>query len=86
LCLGAKSQDRSDYSPKRALVNKVGRGPRVRDDYGKLYFNILDYTGNATRLFADRGDVALRGFEDPVRLLEVVCAQAARKDAATVLG
>jgi type I restriction enzyme R subunit len=25
----------------------------VRDEYGKLYFNILDYTGAATRLFAD---------------------------------
>ena len=23
----------------------IGRGTRVRDDYGKLYFNILDYTG-----------------------------------------
>jgi len=31
----------------------VGRGTRVRDEYGKLYFNILDYTGSATRLFAD---------------------------------
>lgn len=31
----------------------VGRGTRVRDDYGKLYFNILDYTESATRLFAD---------------------------------
>lgn len=31
----------------------IGRGTRVRDDYGKLYFNILDYTGSATRLFAD---------------------------------
>ncbi len=31
----------------------VGRGTRVRDDYGKLYFNVLDYTGSATRLFAD---------------------------------
>jgi type I restriction enzyme R subunit len=31
----------------------IGRGTRVRDDYGKLYFNILDYTGAATRLFAD---------------------------------
>lgn len=31
----------------------VGRGTRVRDDYGKLYFSILDYTGSATRLFAD---------------------------------
>src|SRR5439155_3657817 len=29
------------------------RGTRVRDDYGKFYFNILDYTGSATRLFAD---------------------------------
>jgi type I restriction enzyme R subunit len=31
----------------------IGRGTRVRDDYGKLYFDILDYTGSATRLFAD---------------------------------
>ncbi|MEX2120227.1 MAG: DEAD/DEAH box helicase family protein [Pirellulales bacterium] len=31
----------------------IGRGTRVRDEYGKLYFNILDYTGSATRLFAD---------------------------------
>ena len=28
----------------------IGRGTRVRDDYGKLYFTILDYTGSATRL------------------------------------
>ncbi|OGR02766.1 MAG: DEAD/DEAH box helicase [Deltaproteobacteria bacterium RIFOXYA12_FULL_61_11] len=31
----------------------IGRGTRVRDDYGKLFFNILDYTGTATRMFAD---------------------------------
>ncbi len=31
----------------------IGRGTRVRDDYGKLFFNILDYTGSATGLFAD---------------------------------
>lgn len=31
----------------------IGRGTRVRDDYGKLYFSILDYTGSATHLFAD---------------------------------
>jgi len=31
----------------------IGRGTRVRDDYGKLYFNIVDYTGSATQLFAD---------------------------------
>src|SRR5207245_1690804 len=31
----------------------IGRGTRVRDDYGKLWFNILDYTGSATRIFAD---------------------------------
>jgi type I restriction enzyme R subunit len=31
----------------------IGRGTRVRDDYGKLFFNILDYTGSATRHFAD---------------------------------
>jgi type I restriction enzyme R subunit len=31
----------------------IGRGTRVRDAYGKLWFNILDYTGTATRNFAD---------------------------------
>lgn len=31
----------------------IGRGTRVRADYGKLWFTILDYTGSATRLFAD---------------------------------
>lgn len=40
----------------------IGRGTRVRDDYNKLFFSILDYTGSATRLFADPefdGDPAL---------------------------
>jgi type I restriction enzyme R subunit len=37
----------------------------VRDDYGKLWFNIVDYTGSATRLFADP---AFDG--DPVRITE----------------
>jgi type I restriction enzyme, R subunit len=31
----------------------IGRGTRLRDDYGKLWFNIIDYTGSATRMFAD---------------------------------
>jgi len=31
----------------------IGRGTRVREDYGKLYFTIIDYTGSATRNFAD---------------------------------
>ena len=31
----------------------IGRGTRVKEDFKKLYFNILDYTGAATRLFAD---------------------------------
>ena len=43
----------------------IGRGTRVRDDYGKLWFNIIDYTGSATRLFADQS------FDgDPVRITE----------------
>jgi type I restriction enzyme, R subunit len=40
----------------------IGRGTRVRAEYDKLFFNILDYTGSATRLFADPefdGDPAL---------------------------
>jgi type I restriction enzyme, R subunit len=35
------------------------------DDYGKLWFNILDYTGSATRMFADP---TFDG--DPVRITE----------------
>lgn len=31
----------------------IGRDTRVREEYGKLTFNILDYTGTATRNFAD---------------------------------
>lgn len=43
----------------------IGRGTRVRDDYDKLWFNIIDYTGSATRLFADP---AFDG--DPARITE----------------
>ena len=31
----------------------IGRGTRVREDKGKLFFHILDYTGSATQKFAD---------------------------------
>lgn len=31
----------------------IGRGTRVKEEAGKLWFSILDYTGSATRLFAD---------------------------------
>ena len=31
----------------------IGRGTRLREDYGKLWFNIIDYTGSATHNFAD---------------------------------
>jgi type I restriction enzyme R subunit len=31
----------------------IGRGTRVRADYNKYFFNIIDYTGAATRMFAD---------------------------------
>ena len=46
----------------------IGRGTRVRDEYGKLFFSILDYTGSATRLFADPdfdGDPAIET-EEPI--------------------
>lgn len=32
----------------------IGRGTRMREDYGKLWFSILDYTGTATEKFADK--------------------------------
>ncbi|MDR2219485.1 MAG: DEAD/DEAH box helicase family protein, partial [Methylobacillus sp.] len=31
----------------------IGRGTRLRVDYGKEFFNIIDFTGTATRHFAD---------------------------------
>jgi type I restriction enzyme R subunit len=40
----------------------VGRGTRLKVDYGKEYFNIIDFTGTATQHFADAdfdGDPAL---------------------------
>jgi type I restriction enzyme R subunit len=32
----------------------IGRGTRLKVDYGKEYFNIIDFTGTATRHFADK--------------------------------
>jgi len=32
----------------------IGRGTRLNVDYGKEYFNILDFTGTATQHFADK--------------------------------
>ncbi len=44
----------------------IGRGTRLRIDYGKEYFNIVDFTGTATRHFADPD------FDgDPTRIEEV---------------
>lgn len=31
----------------------IGRGTRLREDYGKSYFTILDYTGSAIQKFSD---------------------------------
>jgi type I restriction enzyme R subunit len=31
----------------------IGRGTRLREDHGKLFFNILDFTGSASKQFAD---------------------------------
>ncbi|MGC8731177.1 MAG: EcoAI/FtnUII family type I restriction enzme subunit R [Halothiobacillaceae bacterium] len=45
----------------------VGRGTRLKVDYGKEYFNIIDFTGTATRHFADPD------FDgDPARIEEVI--------------
>ena len=44
----------------------IGRGTRLKVDYGKEYFNIIDFTGTATRHFADTD------FDgDPARIEEV---------------
>ena len=51
----------------------IGRGTRVRDDYGKLWFSIVDYTGSATRMFADP---AFDG--EPVKVTEEELDEAGR--------
>lgn len=43
----------------------IGRGTRVRDDYGKLWFNIIDYAGSVNQQFSDP---AFDG--DPARITE----------------
>lgn len=48
----------------------IGRGTRLRTDYGKMAFNIIDYTGTATEKFADP---AFDG--DPVRVREEVITE-----------
>lgn len=49
----------------------IGRGTRLRVDYGKEYFNIIDFTGTATRHFADPD------FDgDPARIEEVTIDEA----------
>ncbi|MDA8417106.1 MAG: DEAD/DEAH box helicase family protein [Betaproteobacteria bacterium] len=49
----------------------IGRGTRLNEDYGKEYFNIIDFTGTATRHFADPD------FDgDPVRIEEVTVDEA----------
>ena len=51
----------------------VGRGTRLKVDYGKEYFNIIDFTGTATRHFADPD------FDgDPARLEEVTVDEAGK--------
>ncbi len=57
----------------------IGRGTRVRDDYGKLWFNIIDYTGSASQRFADPD------FDgDPVRLTEEELDRYERPDEITI--
>lgn len=49
----------------------VGRGTRLKVDYGKEYFNIIDFTGTATSHFADPD------FDgDPARIEEVIINEA----------
>ncbi len=56
----------------------IGRGTRLKLDYGKEYFNIIDFTGTATRHFADPD------FDgDPARIVEVVIDEQGEEVSAT---
>lgn len=46
----------------------IGRGTRMREDYGKTWFNILDYTGSATKNFADPEFDGFPDIEDEITI------------------
>ena len=46
----------------------IGRGTRMREDYGKTWFNIIDYTGSATTNFADPDFDGFPDIEDEVTI------------------
>jgi len=52
----------------------IGRGTRIREDHGKTWFNILDYTGSATERFADAD---FDGFPDALDVTEIDAAGSA---------
>ncbi len=58
----------------------IGRGTRLRVDYGKEFFNIIDFTGTATQHFADP---LFDGY--PVRIEEVMLSEQAEV-VATMIG
>ena len=56
----------------------IGRGTRLKVDYGKEYFNIIDFTGTATSHFADPD------FDgDPARIEEVTVDEAGEQISVT---
>jgi type I restriction enzyme R subunit len=58
----------------------IGRGTRLKVDYGKEYFNIIDFTGTATQHFADPD------FDgEPALIEEVTVDEAGEQVAATEL-
>jgi type I restriction enzyme R subunit len=59
----------------------VGRGTRLKVDYGKEYFNIIDFTGTATRHFADPD------FDgEPARIEEVTIDESGEQVSVTETG
>lgn len=54
----------SNINSMTEFKQMIGRGTRVREDYGKTYFTILDFR-NVTKLFADPGYDG-----DPVQIYE----------------
>jgi len=53
----------------------IGRGTRLREDYGKLWFNIIDYTGSATKNFADPDFDGYPEIEEEIIIDEDGCEQ-----------
>ncbi len=50
----------------------IGRGTRVRDDYGKLWFNIIDYAADSIRTLCPTAPEFRAQWADPIKCSKII--------------